>query len=132
MALEIKDFIVLHYSSVLRGDSEYWKDIRLNQKMSPELIEELSRVRANDWGSVARNKKYFGVTSWILVCISQNVMGHSLPSSLSWQGVDIDKLNDGEKTSEITIKTALFIREIPPIIKTELTRIETTVSNGAM
>lgn len=98
MALEIKDFIVLHYSSVLRGDSEYWKDIRLNQKMSPELIEELSRVRSNDWGSVAKNKKYFDSESWILVCISQNVMGHSLPSSLSWQGVDIDKLNDGEKT----------------------------------
>lgn len=71
-ALQIRDFLILHYKATERGDSPFWRQCRdmaipdtLRQKI--ELFRETGRV-------FRKNDELFAENSWVQVMMGQGIM----------------------------------------------------------
>jgi tryptophan 7-halogenase len=73
----IRDFLILHYNTTLRNDSEFWNYCR-NMDVPDSLTEKTELFRAN--GQIFReDDELFTETSWAAVMMGQGIMmgGHN-------------------------------------------------------
>jgi tryptophan halogenase len=67
----VRDFIILHYYAVERGDSELWRRMRAMQ-IPETLARKIEHFRSR--GRVAQyDQELFGETSWIAVMMGQSI-----------------------------------------------------------
>jgi tryptophan halogenase len=69
--VDVRDFLVLHYTATERDDSEYWNYFR-NLEPTEGLAEKLDMFRAS--GRIFReHDELFTETSWLAVMVGQGI-----------------------------------------------------------
>lgn len=100
---QVRNFIILHYFTNGRDDSQYWRDQRINQT-PPELLHQINLFR--ETGRLYRKQEdIFHDPSWVQVLIGQGIMPqdyHPLANSLSQHQL-IEMLSDIKKIKQSPI-----------------------------
>jgi len=96
---KIKDFIALHYSSVKREDTKYWKNLKFNLKMSDELAMMLVHMKQNNWQRVDHDENSIvGLFAHSTIGICQEAKPNHTSADLTWDGLCLNFLNDEQHT----------------------------------
>jgi tryptophan halogenase len=95
----IRDFIVLHYSSAKREDTKYWKEIKYNQKIPDSLASLLGNMQDNEWGlvDITDTGQLFRNGGYSAVGICQEAIPNYSPTDLTWDGLSLNFLNEQQK-----------------------------------
>jgi tryptophan halogenase len=80
------NFVVLHYSSCSREDTEYWKKIKHSISIPNEVIENITALE-RQMGVPDNGVPDFGDTSWEVVRICQNI-GTCNAKSIIFDAID--------------------------------------------
>jgi tryptophan halogenase len=101
--VDIRDFLIFHYKSVERDDSEFWKTCR-SMSVPDRLVHKIEMFRRT--GRVIREQnELFSETSWLAVMIGQGVVPeayHPFADMLS----DIETLERLAHIREVVANTA--------------------------
>lgn len=102
--VDIRDFLVLHYSATERDDSEYWNYCR-NIEPPDGLAEKLEMFRSS--GRIFReHEELFTETSWLAVMVGQGIQARAYhpAADLLPDGETLNRLASIRKTIRDTVE----------------------------
>jgi tryptophan 7-halogenase len=100
----IRDFLILHYNSTTRDDSEFWNHCR-TMAVPESLTEKIELFRAN--GQIFReDDELFTETSWAAVMMGQGIMmgGHNAMADALKQAETAEELDEIEQSIRFVVQ----------------------------